>query len=112
LERSVPAERERKDTEGRPSCQPLFQSFFGQFGFTVRLAAIPMPHRGLVFSHKPGDSNELRRTLALLAENDRNWPIHRQLAREDAKLQAAPSRRRFGEFDETTLPGVRSALIR
>jgi hypothetical protein len=75
LESSVPAERERKDTEGRSSCQPLSQSFLDEFRSPARPRVPGVSHRVPGLFHKSFDCRELPPSRFTEAEYGSKWRI-------------------------------------
>jgi hypothetical protein len=66
---SVPAERERKDTEGRAACQPLFSIFFEESAGGSPSRTRLMPRLDEEQSRKSHFPNRLRAMTLFLAES-------------------------------------------
>ena len=73
---SVPAERERKDTEGWASCQPPFGIFFEEIRQTVPAGGRLMPQRVHAAMRKLPISNHLRSRASRMAEFSADWRSH------------------------------------
>ena len=109
---SVPAERERKDTEGRAACQPLFRFFFEESFAGPPSRTGRMPRLDIDRSRKSHFPNGLRFMAHFLTESCFDWPTPQETVAalrtgSDTRSSARPNRRQAGAIECVELANPR-----